>query len=72
VHLDSCENYEMAVLLPYQEGRQRFDVPRELLTEDARAGNSFGASFAHDRDGTRRTAAENRRLLNSLLGRADG
>ena len=62
----------MAVLLIFPEGRQSFVVPRELLPEDARVGNGSKALFAHAREETRRMAAENRRLLDNLLGRDDG
>ena len=72
VQLDSFGDNEMAVLLTYPEGRQSFVVPRELLPEDARVGNGFKALFAHAREETRRIAAENRRLLDNLLGRDDG
>jgi Protein of unknown function (DUF3006) len=69
---DSFEDNEMPVLLPYPEGRQSFVVPRELLPEDARAGDGFKVRFAHAREETRRIAAENRRLLDNHLGRNDG
>ncbi len=72
VQIDKVKDNGMAVLLPYPEGRQSFDVPREMLPEGARAGDGFEASFAHDREETRRMAAENRRLGNKLLGRDDG
>ena len=69
VQLDRFEDNGMAVLLLYQEGKHRFDVPQELLPEDARAGDVFETSFAHDRQETERVAAENKRLLDDLLGR---
>ena len=72
VQLDRFEDNGMAVLLLYPEGRQSFDVPRELLPEDARAGDVFEASFARDREETERMAAETKRLLDDLLGREDG
>jgi hypothetical protein len=71
VQLDRFEDNGMAVLLLYPEGRQSFDVPRELLPENARAGDVFEASFACDREETERMAAENKRLLDELLGRED-
>lgn len=71
VQLDRFEDNGMAVLLLYPEGRQSFDVPRELLPENARAGDVFVASFACDREETERMAAENKRLLDELLGRED-
>lgn len=72
MQLDSFKDNEVTVLLPYPEGRQSLDLPRELLPEDARAGDGLEASFAHDRRETRRMAAENRRLLGNLLGRDNG
>jgi hypothetical protein len=72
VQQDSFADNEVTLLLPYPEGRQSLDVPRELLPEYARAGDGFEASFAHDRRETRRMAAENRRLLGNLLGRDGG
>jgi hypothetical protein len=69
VQLDRFEDNGMAVLLPYPKGRRSFDVPREMLPEDARAGDVFEVSFTHDRRETERIAAENRRLMNELLGR---
>jgi hypothetical protein len=69
VQLDRFEDNGMAVLLPYPNGRRSFDVPREMLPEDARAGDVFEISFTHDRRETERMAAENRRLMEELLGR---
>jgi len=69
--LDRFEDNQMAVLLLYPEGRGSFDAPGGLLSEDPRAGAVFAASFAHDREETRRMAAENRRLLDELPGRDD-
>ncbi len=59
----------MAVLMLYPEGRRSFDVPRELLPEGSRAGDVFEVSFAHDPQETGRMAAENKSLLDELLGR---
>jgi hypothetical protein len=69
VQLDRFEDNGMAVLLPYPEGRRSFDVPREMLPEGARAGDVFEVSFTHDRRETERMTAENRRLMEELLGR---
>ena len=69
VQLDRFEDNGMAVLLLYPHGRESFDVPRELLPKDARAGDVFEVSFARDRRETERAAAENERLLDELLGR---
>jgi hypothetical protein len=69
--LDRFEDNEMAVLVLYLEGQRSFDVLRELLPEGTRAGDVFKVSFAHDREVTERLAAENKSLLNDLLGRDD-
>jgi hypothetical protein len=68
VQLDRLEDNGMAVLLLFPHGRESFDVPRELLPEDARVGEDFEVSSACDRE-TDRMAAENKRLLDELLGR---
>ena len=44
-------------------------MPRELLPEDARAGDVFEVGVARDWRETERMAAENESLLNELLGR---
>jgi hypothetical protein len=69
VQLDRFEDNGMAVLLLYPNGKQSFDVPRELLPEDTRAGDVFEMSFTRDRRETRRMMTENKSLLNELLGR---
>ncbi len=69
MQLDRFEDNGMAVLLLYPEGRQSFDVPRELLPEDARAADVFEVSFARDQRETRRIVVENKSLLDELLGR---
>jgi hypothetical protein len=69
VQLDRFEDNGMAVLLLYPHGKESFDVPRELLPEDVRAGDVFTVSFARDWRETERMAAENESLLNELLGR---
>lgn len=61
----------MAVLLIYPDGKESFDVPRELLPREARAGDVFEVRFTHDVGETERMAEENRRLLDELLGRRD-
>ena len=71
VQLDRFEDRGIAVLLLYPDGRESFDVPRELLPENARAGDVFEVSFARDRRETERMAAENKSLLDELL-RRDG
>ena len=72
MQLNRFEDNGIAVLLLYPEGRQSFDMPRELLPEDARAGDAFEARFARDREETERMAVENKRLLDDLLEREDG
>ena len=69
VQLDRFEDNAMAVLLLYPDAKQSFDVPRELLPEDSRAADVFKVSFVRDRQETRRVAAENKSLLDELLGR---
>jgi Protein of unknown function (DUF3006) len=72
VQLNRFEDNGMVALLPNPEGRQSFDMPRELLPEDARAGDALEVRFARDREETKRIAAENKRLLDDLLEREDG
>lgn len=67
--MDRFEDNGMAVLLLYPHGKESFDVPRELLPEDARAGDVFEVGVARDWRETERMAAENESLLNELLGR---
>ena len=69
MQLDRFEDNGMAVLLLYSEGKQSFDVPWELLPEDARAADVFEVSFARDRQETERIVAENKSLLDELRGR---
>lgn len=71
VQLDRFEDNEMAVLMLYSEGQRSFDVPRELLPQGTREGDVFKVSFTHDREVMERLAAENKSLLNDLLGRDD-
>jgi hypothetical protein len=72
VQLNRFEDNVMVVLLANLEGWQSFDMPRELLPEDARAGDAFDARFARDREKIERMAVENKRLLDDLLEREDG
>jgi Protein of unknown function (DUF3006) len=69
VQIDRFEENGMAVLLPYPQGRRSFDVPRELLPECSRAGDVFEVAFRRDLRETERMAAENKNLLDELLGR---
>lgn len=62
----------MAVLLIYPDGSRTFDVPRGLLPEDCRVGDVFEARFLRDEDETKRSAAENKRLMDELLGYEGG
>lgn len=59
-------------MLPYPDGGRGFDVPREMLPEDASPGDVFEMGFEHDQRETERLAAENRRLMDELLKRGDG
>ena len=68
VQIDRFEDNGWAVLLTYPDGGRTFDVPRELLPEGVAAGDVFEVRFEHDREETERIAAENRRLLDELLG----
>ena len=67
--MDRFEDSGTAGLLLYPHGRESFDMPRELLPEDARAGDDFEVSFTCDRRETERMGADNERLLDELLGR---
>ncbi len=69
MQVDKFEDNGMAALLLCPEGRCSFDVLREPLPEGAKPGDGFAVSFVHDRQETERMAAEDRRLLNELLGR---
>jgi hypothetical protein len=72
VQIDRFEDCGWAVLLMYPDGKRSLDVPRELLPAGASAGDVFEVRFDLDRAETERLAAENRRLLDELLGRDDG
>jgi hypothetical protein len=71
VQIDRFEDNDWAVLLVYPDGKRSFDVPRELLPEGASAGDVFDVRLDHDRAETERLTAENRRLLDELLGREE-
>jgi len=68
VQVDMFEDNGMTVLLLYPEGHRSFDVPRERLPQEAKPVDVFEVSFVHHRQETERVAAENRRLLEDLLG----
>ena len=55
-------------MLLYPDGSRSFDAPRELLPEEAQPGDVFEVRLEHDRQETERLAAENRRLMDELLG----
>ena len=69
VQVDRFEDNRMAVLLLYPEGRRSFDVPRELLPQEAKPGDVFEGGFVYDQRETERMANENKRLMDELLGR---
>ena len=68
IQIDRFEDNGWAVLLLFPDGRREFDVPRELLPEEVSAGDVFEVRFEYDQEETLRTAEENRRLLDDLLG----
>ncbi len=68
VQIDKFEDNGWAVLLPYPGGGRSFDLPRELLPEESAVGDVFEVRFVRDREESARIAAENRRLLDELLG----
>jgi len=69
VQIDRFEDNGWAVLLPYPEGGRGFDVPREMLPDEASPGDVFEARFERNPEETGRLAAENRRLMDELRGR---
>ena len=69
VQIDRFEDGGWAVLLLCHDGRRAFDVPRELLPDDASAGDVFEVRFEFDAEETERLAEENRRLLGELIRR---
>lgn len=71
VQLDRFEDGGWAVMLLFPDGRRGFDVPRELLPEDASPGDVFDVRFERDGGETARIAEENRRLMDELLGRGE-
>lgn len=71
VQIDKFEDNDLAVILPYPDGRRSFDVPRELLPDGASPGDVFEVRFEPVVEETERLAEENRRLLDELLGRGE-
>ena len=68
MQIDRFEDYGVAVLLLYPDGRRSFDVPRELLAENTQPSDVFEVGFSHDLEETERMAEENKRLWDELLG----
>lgn len=68
VQIDRFEDNSWAVLLPYPDGGRSFDVPRGLLPDWVVAGDVLEVRFEYDREETERIRAENRGLLDELLG----
>ena len=66
VQLDRFEDSGWAVLLL---GRRSFDVPRELLPPEVRPGDVIEFRPVIDREESERRSAENRRLMDELLGK---
>jgi hypothetical protein len=69
VQVDRFEDNGIAVLLLYPERRRSFDVPRELLPQEAKSGDVFDVGFVYDQREIEQMANENKRLMNELLGR---
>ncbi|MGH3146308.1 MAG: DUF3006 domain-containing protein [Rubrobacter sp.] len=68
VQIDRFEDNGWAVLLTYPDGNRSFDIPREVLPDGTTAGDVLEVRFEYDREETECIAAENRRLLDELLG----
>jgi len=68
VQIDRFEDGGWVVVLPYPEGRDGFDVPRDFFPDEASVGDVFGVRVERDRGEARRLAEENRRLLDGLSG----
>lgn len=68
VQTDRFEDGGWVVVLPYPDGRNGFDVPRDFFFEGACVGDVFDVRFERDRAETARLAKENRRLLDGLAG----
>lgn len=69
VQIDRFEDNGWAVLFLYPDGKKSFDVPRELLPENASPGDVFALSFEWDGEETKKMASENERLMDELLRR---
>ena len=68
VQIDRFEDGGWVVVLPYPDGRNGFDVPRDFFPDDASVGDVFEVRVERDRRETARLAEENRRLLDGLAG----
>jgi hypothetical protein len=68
VQIDRFEDGGWAVVLPYPDGGNGFDVPKELFPSDASVGDVFDVWVERDRGESGRQAEENRRLLEGLAG----
>jgi hypothetical protein len=69
IQIDRFEDGSWTVVSIYPEGRKTFDVPREALPEDASPGDVFDVKFERNGEETKKSAAENEKLLDELLGR---
>ena len=68
VQIDRFEDGGWVVVLPYPDGRNGFDVPRDFFPYEASVGDVFDVRAERDRVETGRLAEENRRLLDGLAG----
>ena len=68
VQIDRFEDVNWAGVLPYPDGGNGFDVPRDLFPDGASVGDVFDVRVERDRGESRRQAEENRRLLEGLAG----
>jgi hypothetical protein len=68
VQIDRFEDGGWAVVLPYPDGGNGFDVPRDLFPDGASVGDVFDVRVEWERGETGRQAEENRRLLEELAG----
>ncbi|CAN5523253.1 MAG: DUF3006 domain-containing protein [Actinomycetota bacterium] len=69
IQIDRFEDGGWTVVSIYPEGRKTFDVPRETLPDDASSGDVFDVNFERNEEETKKNAAENRKLMDELLGR---
>jgi Protein of unknown function (DUF3006) len=68
VQIDRFEDGGWAVVLPYPDGGNGFDLPREFFPGEASVGDVFDVRVERGRGETGRQAEENRRLLEGLAG----